>query len=182
MIEWSEENDKIKIKQVLLTDKQSEKINTETRNIMSQEYLNCAPQIRLTEGFTCSCRTAVQAVRGYDRGGGVAAEVHYRACCCGWHRSHDGRLAWWDVLCLVLVPLMMRGTGRDTVFRQELFQIHVLQLESVSIIGEGFVPQSWSKESWLGGAALFLQVLFLLLFFAKCCQRRWKKMQQSVQF
>ena len=75
----------------------------------------------------------------------MVAKVHHRGCLSGRGRGHYGRLAWRSA-CLVLVMVVLRGAGRDTVLGQELFQVHVLELEGVSIVGQGFVPQRGAQE------------------------------------
>lgn len=121
---------------------------------------------------TCSGRAAVQAVWRDDAcvhgGGGVATEVHHRRRGRGRNRRHDGRLAWGNVR-LALVVAVMGRAGRDAVLRQELLQVHVLQLEVVSVVGEGLVPQGGAQEGRLGDAALLLQLLFLLMLLVESC-------------
>ncbi len=98
---------------------------------------------------TCSCRAAVQAVWRDDarvcRGGGVVAEVHHRGCWRGRGLRHDWRLMWRSVR-LVLVVVVLGGARGDAVFGQELFQVHVLQLEGVPVVGQGLVPQRGAQE------------------------------------
>lgn len=60
---------------------------------------------------------------------GPAAEVHHGGGSGGGGRQP--RRVW--------AVLLLRAGG-DAVFGQELLQVHVLQLESVSVIGKGFVP------------------------------------------
>lgn len=88
-----------------------------------------------------------------NRCGGTAAEVNH---------GGRGRGRWRGLLQRGLRRLRrLRGlvalgrVGGDAVFRQELLQVHVLQLKGVSIVGEGFVPQRGAQEGRLGGAALF---------------------------
>lgn len=69
----------------------------------------------------------------------------------------------WGLLALVGL-FVLSGTRWDTVFRQELLQVHVLELEVVAIIRQCLVPQSGPKESGLRGCANLLQRLRFLLF------------------
>lgn len=46
----------------------------------------------------------------------------------------------------MLVVVVLGGAGGNAVLRQELFQVHVLQLEGVSIVGQGLVPQRGAEE------------------------------------
>lgn len=124
--------------------------------------------------LTCSRRAAVQTVRRDDArvygGGGVVTEVHHRGRGCGRGLRHDWRLAWWSVrlVLVVVVVVVVGGAGGDTVLRQELFQVHVLQLEGVSVVGQRLVPQRGAQEGRLGGAVLLIQVLLLLLLAESC--------------
>lgn len=72
----------------------------------------------------------------------MVAEVHHRGRGRGRGLRHDWRLAWRSVR-LVLVVV---GVGGDAVLGQELFQVHVLELEGVSVIGQGLVPQRGAQE------------------------------------
>lgn len=56
----------------------------------------------------------------------------------------------------MLAVVVLGGARRDAVLGQELFQVHVLKLESVSIVGQRLVPQCGTQEGRLGGAALLL--------------------------
>lgn len=56
----------------------------------------------------------------------------------------------------MLAVVVLGGARGDAVLRQELFQVHVLELEGVSIVGQRFVPQRGAQEGRLGGAALLL--------------------------
>lgn len=100
----------------------------------------------------------------------MVTEVHHRGRGCGRGLRHDWRLAWWSVwlVLVVVVVVVVGGAGGDTVLRQELFQVHVLQLEGVSVVGQRLVPQRGAQEGRLGGAVLLIQVLLLLLLAESC--------------
>ena len=80
---------------------------------------------------------------------------------------------------LAVVVVVVGGAGGDTVLRQELFQVHVLQLEGVSVVGQRLVPQRGAQEGRLGGAALLIQGLLLLLLAESCEERISQCNQQS---
>lgn len=82
--------------------------------------------------------------RVYGRGG-VVAEVHHGVRWRGRGLRHDWRPARRSVR-LVLVVMVLGGAGGDAVLGQELFQVHVLELEVVSVIGQGLVPQRGAQE------------------------------------
>lgn len=46
----------------------------------------------------------------------------------------------------MLVVVVMGGAGGDAVLGKELFQVHVLELEGVSIVGQGLVPECGTEE------------------------------------
>lgn len=56
----------------------------------------------------------------------------------------------------MLAVVVLGGARRDAVLGQELFQVHVLELEGVSIVGQCLVPQRGAQEGRLGGTALLL--------------------------
>lgn len=75
----------------------------------------------------------------------MIAEVHHRGRRCGRGLGHDWWLAWWTVR-LVLIVVVLGGAGGNAVLRQELLQVHVLQLEGVPVVGQGLVPQRGAQE------------------------------------
>lgn len=82
------------------------------------------------------------------------------------------------MLVVVLVVVMVGGARGNAILRQEFLQVHVLQLETIPIVGQGLVPQRGAQEGRLGGAVVLLQVLLLLLLFTehyKMVRRRRKK-------
>lgn len=85
----------------------------------------------------------------------MVTEVHHRWRRCGRGLRHDWRLARRSVR-LVLAVVVLGGARGDAVLGQELFQVHVLELEGVSIVGQRLVPQRGAQEGRLGGAALLL--------------------------
>lgn len=74
----------------------------------------------------------------------MVAEVHHGVRGRGRGLRHDWRLARRSVW-LVLV-MVLGGAGGDAVLGQELFQVHVLELEVVSVVGQGLVPQRGAQE------------------------------------
>lgn len=117
---------------------------------------------------TCCAGAAQTGLRRHGRvdgGGGAAAEVHH-----GGRGRRGGRGLLHGGLWRLRGLLTLGRVRRDAVFLQELLQVHVLQLEVVSIVGEGLVPQSRTEESRLGvvgRAALILELLLLLLLLSK---------------
>lgn len=95
----------------------------------------------------------------------MAAEVHHGVRGHGRGLRQDWRL----VLVLVVVVVVLGGAGGDAVLGQELFQVHVLELEVVPVVRQGLVPQRGAQEGGLRCAALLLQVLLLLLLLAESC-------------
>lgn len=115
---------------------------------------------------TCCAGAAEAGLRRHacvNRGGGAAAEVNHGGRGrgrCGGRRG---------LLCLVALGCV----GGDAVLRQELLQVHVLQLKVVPIVGQGLVPEGRAKEGrlWVVGcAALIVQLLLFLLLFPKSCK------------
>lgn len=93
----------------------------------------------------------------------MVAEVHHGVRGHGRGLRHDWRLV------LVVVVVVLGGAGGDAVLGQELFQVHVLELEVVPVVRQGLVPQRGAQEGGLRCAALLLQVLLLLLLLAESC-------------
>lgn len=122
---------------------------------------------------TC-CAGAVEAVLRrhgrVNRGGGAAAEVHHGRCGRGRRGGWRGLLR---RLCCLPVLVTLGCVGGDAVLRQELLQVHVLQLEVVAIVGQGLVPESRAQESRLWvvcRAALIFQLLPFILVFSESCK------------
>lgn len=128
----------------------------------------CAGVTLLHVRPTCCAGAAQAGLRRHgrvDRGGGAAAEVHH-----GGRGRRGGRGLLHRGLWRLRGLLALSRVGRDAVLLQELLQVHVFQLEVVSIVGEGLVPQSGAEEGRLGvvgRAALILELLLLLFLLSK---------------
>lgn len=113
------------------------------------------------------------------RGGGAAAQVHHGRGRWG------GRGGWRGLLLLLrwrrhrLWGLVALGCmGGDAVLRQELLQVHVLQLKVICIVRQGLVPEGRAEEGRLrvaASAALILQLFPFVLVFPKTWKNVYKQ-------
>lgn len=127
--------------------------------------------------LTYSRRPAVQTVAVY-RGGGVVTEVHHkrRRCVCGLGNIW---LAGWGMW-LVLTGVVLGGAWWNTILRQELLQVHVVQLEVVAIIWQHLVPECGAQKGRLRGALLLVQLLLLLTLFTEGYRSERAERNQSI--
>lgn len=72
----------------------------------------------------------------------------------------------------ILVQIQVSRAGRNSILKQKLIQIHILQVERLAIIGNSFVPDGWHEGSRDCHSAsscclIFFKLYFLLLFIWK---------------
>lgn len=112
-------------------------------------------------------------------GGGAAAQVHHgRGRWCG-RAGRRGLRLLLRRLHRLGVLLALGCVGGDAVLRQELLQVHVLQLEVVGVVRQRLVPEGRAQEGrlWVAdSAALILQLFSFVFFFTKS----WKVFTDSV--